>query len=85
MKLDGATENGRASTSGFKTVSERELSRLIENNSNTNMKHSTSPWLKLYKKWAEHRGMQTNLAFVAKDRLDGVLQQFYAELVKRMV
>ena len=70
-----------ATTSKFKTTSDKELKRLVENNSNLNTKR-TSTWLKRYEKWAEHKGMQTDLADVPKEELNRVLQQFYAELVK---
>ena len=55
----------------------------MENNTNLNTKRSTSTWLKRYEKWAEHKGEQTDLAKVPRERLDGVLQRFYAELVKK--
>ena len=71
-----------ASTSVFKTASDEELKRLVENNSNLNTKRTTSTWLRRYEKWAEHKGVQTDLADVPREELDRALQQFYAELVK---
>ena len=56
---------------------------LVENNNNLNTKCTTSTWLNRYEEWAEHKGMQTDLTDVPKEELDRVLQQFYAELVKK--
>ena len=65
-----------ASTSVFKTARDEELKRLVENNSNLNTKRTTSTWLRRYKKWAEHKGVQTDLADVPREELNRVLQQF---------
>ena len=62
-----------ATTSKFKTTSNKELKRFVENNSNLNMKR-TSSWLKHYKEWTEHKSMQTDLADIPKEELDRVLQ-----------
>ena len=67
-----------SSSSEFKIMDEKELKLLMEN-TNVNTKHLMSTWLKRYKK-VEHNGAQTDLARVC---LDGVLQWFYAELVKK--
>ena len=42
-------------TSEFKHSSEAELKRLVENNTNSNTKRSTSTWINRFEKWAEHR------------------------------
>ena len=75
-RLDGTVEMERATTSEFKTASEGELNRLIENNFNANTKRSTSTWLKQYEKWVEHKGEQTDMACVAKENLDGISYPF---------
>ena len=40
-----------------------------------------STWVECYEKWVEHKGVQTDLACIAKDRLRSVA--FHAELVKK--
>ena len=40
-------------------------------------------WVRHYSEWAAERGLETNLARVPKANLDGILQQFYAELLKK--
>ena len=64
-----------SSRSKFKHTNSGELQRL-----NENTKCSTSTWVKHYQKWAEERGFE--VARVPKSELDGILQQFYAELMK---
>ena len=59
-----------------------ELLQLIAKNTNDNTKRSTNTWLRCYQKWAEERGFESNIAGVPKLELDGILQQFYAELIK---
>lgn len=76
-------ENVPANSSEFKHYSEAELKHLVENNTNSNTKRSTSTWINHFEKWAEHKGGQTDLAKIPKDDLDRTLQQFYAELVKK--
>ena len=56
--------------------------QLIAKNTNDNTKRSTNTWLRRYQKWAEERGFESNIARVPKLELDGILQQFYAELIK---
>ena len=63
--LDSKLEEKSSSTSEFKTTDEKELKRLVENNTNLNTKCSTATWLKRYEKWAEHKGEQTDLAKVS--------------------
>lgn len=81
-ELERDLTEAASSTSVFKTASDEELKRLVENNSNANTKRATSTWLGRYQKWAEHKGVHTDLADVPREELDRVLQQFYAELVK---
>ena len=71
-----------SSCSEFKRTNSGELQRLIEKNRNENTKRSTNTWVKRYQKWAEERGFEANIAQVPKSELDGILQQFYAELMK---
>ena len=59
-----------------------ELLQLIAKNTNQNTKHSTNTQLRHYQKWAEERGFEPNIARVPKLKLDGILQQFYADLIK---
>ena len=59
-----------------------ELPQLIAKNTNKNTKRSTNTWLRCYQKWAEEQGFESNIAWVPKLKLDGILQQFYADLIK---
>jgi len=69
------------STSKFKAASNEELKRFLENNSNLNTKcqHALG---RCYEKWAEHKGIQTDLADIPREDFGRVLQQLYAELGK---
>ena len=70
------TEESASSTS-----TSNVLSLLIFINSHT--KHSTATWLKRFNQWALHRQIQIyDITDIPKAELDGVLQKFYAELVK---
>jgi len=82
LECSASQYQAATSTGKFKTVSDEELSCLIENDSNLNTKRTTCTWLRGYKRWAERKGIQMDLADVPKEGLDRVLQQFYAELVK---
>ena len=68
--------------SEFKRTYTSELLKLIAKNTNDNTKCSTNTCLIHYQKWAEERGFEFNIARVPKLELDGILQQFYAELIK---
>ena len=74
--------NTTTATSEFRTVGEEEIRKLVENNSNKNTIKSTASWLRRFKKWAQQRGLPADIADIAKENLDKVLQQFFAELVK---
>ena len=49
---------------------------------NENTKYSTNTWLRCYQKWAEEQRFESNIVRVPKLGQDGILQQFYAELIK---
>jgi len=69
-------KEGEQLTSKFldncKTASDHELRRLLENNCNVYMKRTTCTWLRHYEKWAEHKGIQMDLADVPREELDSV-------------
>ena len=47
------------------------------------MKCSTATWMRLFNKWTLHKRMQIEyITNIPRAQLDGVLQKFYAELVK---
>ena len=72
------------SSSEFKTSSNSEIQYLIDLNQNFNTKHSTSTWLRRFNQWALHKKLKIDdITDIPKAELDGVLQKFYAELVKQ--
>ena len=89
--LATATDSARCSSSEepqprpseFRRTNSSELWQLIAKNNNRNTKPSTNTWVRRYSKWVAERGLETNLARVPKADLDGILQQFYAELLKK--
>ena len=50
---------------------------------NGNTKRSTDTWIKRYSKWATERGHPIDITCIPPERLDSILQQFYAELRKK--
>jgi len=69
--------------SNFAAVSSRELKQLQEKNSNKNTVKSTVTWLNRFDRWRTVRDIPHKLEDIFEQELDGVLQQFFAELRKK--
>ena len=70
--------------SKFKTSSHSDVQHLIELNRNSHTTQSTITWLRRFNKWALERQMKIgDVTDIPRAELDGVLQKFYAELVKQ--
>ncbi len=68
-----------STSSEFKQTNKKELKYLIDLNTNSNTALSTNR----FSKWAAERGVMTDIKLIPKADLDGILQQFYAELMKK--
>ena len=66
----------------FGTASMAELQRLLNKNVNSNTKRSTNTWANRLLKWKAERGIKAELMQLDQQRLDEILQQFYAEVRK---
>ena len=68
----------------FKMASNSELQHLIELNQNPHTTNSTTTWLRRFNKWALQKQLKIgDITDIPRAELDGVLQKFYAELVKQ--
>ena len=66
----------------FGMTSLAELQRLLDKNVNSNTKRSTNTWVNRLFKWKAKRGIQAELTQLDQQRLDEILQHFYAEVRK---
>ena len=61
-----------------------ELQHLIELNQNPHTTNSATTWLRRFNKWALQKQLKIgDITDIPRAELDGVLQKFYAELVKQ--
>ena len=73
-----------SNSSEFKTASNSELQHLIELNQNPHTTNSTTTWLRRFNKWALQKQLKIgDITDIPKAELDGILQKFYAELMKQ--
>ena len=67
----------------FVSVSDTDIERLKEKNSNKNTTRSTNTWAKRFQKWQEERGLQVGPSTGTEPgELDRILQRFFAEIRK---
>ena len=84
QQLTEKTILSASNSSEFKTASNSELQHLIELNQNPHTTDSTTTWLRRFNKWALQKQLKIgDITDIPKAELDGILQKFYAELVKQ--
>ena len=82
MKLSSSAAASDSSATEFKTASSEDLERLISNTENKNTKKTTQTWMNRFNSWRESREIAQELHEILPQKLDKILQCFYAELVK---
>ena len=80
---DNKEKVASSSCTEFKKSTEEEIQYLQDLNVNSNTALSTQNWLRRFSKWADERNVIGAIEEIPKGQLDGVLQQFYADLRKK--
>ena len=67
----------------FSSASEADVKSMMAEASNKNTDKTTSTWLRVYREWAAAKQQIADLETIPPQKLDVVLQQFYAEVKKK--
>ena len=67
----------------FSTASEADVKSMIAEASNKNTDKTTSTWLRVFREWAVVKQQPAYIETIPPEKLDLVLQQFYAEVKKK--
>ena len=67
----------------FELLDDDVILSLWQNSKNKNTNKSTNTWINAFRKWAEFRGFQENIAEYEPYELNTVLERFYAEVRKK--
>ena len=68
--------------SSFEAATPTDLQRFKDKNLNRNTAKSTSTWVNRFESWRKWKNLPNRIEQIAEGELDGVLQQFYAEVRK---
>ena len=66
----------------FQLLSKADYEYLSSAADNENTKKSTNNWIRVYKHWANERGVNQNLEELDTESMDEILTRFYAEIRK---